>query len=131
MKIHLLITYILLILVGMVAFYSIFNVGNPNSLLRFVIETDGYDLYIAMGSSLTVFFLGFFVFYFRQSQGYEELLQVNRKRIKELRKKGYKDEKIAEDLLSALGFKEGYRYRLIKKRLVLELSSIDVRKKEA
>jgi hypothetical protein len=115
----------------MIAFYSIFNVGNPNSLLRFVIKTDIYDLYIAMGSSLTVFFLGFFVFYFRQNQGYEELLQVNRKRIKELRKKGYKDEKIAEDLLSALGFNEGYRYRLIKKRLILELSSIDIIKKEA
>lgn len=118
--------YILIVVFGLVGLYAIFNVGNPHSLFRWIIKSDAYDLYIAMGVSLLVFFLGFLVFYFRQQEGYTQLLWMNRERIRALREKRYSDEQIAEDLLSALGMKRGYRYNLIKKRLVLELSSIKV-----
>ncbi len=118
--------YILIVVFGLVGLYAIFNVGNPHSLFRWIIKSDAYDLYIAMGVSLLVFFLGFLVFYFRQQEGYTQLLWMNRERIRALREKRYSDEQIAEDLLSALGMKRGYRYNLVKKRLVLELSSIKV-----
>jgi len=77
-----------------------------------------------MGGSLVVFFLGFLVFYFRQEEGFSQLLWLNRDRIRSLRKQGYSDDQIAEDLLSALGMKRGYRFKMTKKRLVLELSSM-------
>jgi len=119
--------YVLMLLTGITSIYTIFNVGNPHSLLRWVIKPDSYDLYIAMGASLAVFLLGFFVFYFRQQQGYEQLLRMNQDHIKLLRKKGYQDNQIAEDLLSALGMKTGIRYKFVKKRLILELSSMDIK----
>jgi len=126
MKTRLWLIYILIVVFGMVGLYAIFNVGNPHSLLRLFIKTDVYDIYIVMGVSLIVFFLGFLVFYFRQQEGYTNLLWANKDRIQSLRGKGYTDEQIAEDLLSALGMKKGYRYNLAKKRLVLELSSIKI-----
>ncbi len=124
MKLRLWIVYILLVSTGIVTFYAIFNIGNPHSLFRLVIKTDRYDLYIVMGGSLVVFFLGFLVFYFRQEEGFSQLLWLNRDRIRSLRKQGYSDDQIAEDLLSALGMKRGYRFKMTKKRLVLELSSM-------
>ena len=124
MKVRLLIVYILLVLTGIVTFYAIFNIGNPNSLFRLVIKSDRYDLYIIMGVSLIVFFLGFLVFYFRQQEGFTQLLWLNRDRIQTLRNQGFSDEQIAEDLLSALGMKRGYRYNMTKKRLMLELSAV-------
>jgi len=126
MKTRLWLIYILIVVFGMVGLYAIFNVGNPHSLLRLFIKTDVYDIYIVMGVSLIVFFLGFLVFYFRQQEGYTNLLWTNKDRIRSLRGKGYTDEQIAEDLLLALGMKKGYRYNLAKKRLVLELSSIKI-----
>ncbi len=124
MKLRLWIVYIFLVSTGIVTFYAIFNIGNPHSLFRLIIKTDRYDLYIVMGGSLVVFFLGFLVFYFRQEEGFSQLLWLNRDRIRSLRKQGYSDDQIAEDLLSALGMKRGYRFKMTKKRLVLELSSI-------
>ena len=124
MKLRLWIVYILLVSTGIVTFYAIFNIGNPHSLFRLIIKTDRYDLYIVMGGSLVVFFLGFLVFYFRQEEGFSQLLWLNRDRIRSLRKQGYSDDQIAEDLLSALGMKRGYRFKMTKKRLVLELSSM-------
>ncbi len=124
MKLRLWIVYILLVLTGIVTFYAIFNIGNPHSLFRLIIKTNRYDLYIVMGGSLIVFFLGFLVFYFRQEEGFSQLLWLNKDRIRSLRKQGYNDDQIAEDLLSALGMKKGYRYKMTKKRLVLELSAI-------
>jgi len=124
MKLRLSIVYILLVLTGIITFYAIFNIGNPNSLFRLVIKSDRYDLYIIMGGSLIVFFLGFLVFYFRQQEGFTQLLWLNRDRIQTLRNQGFSDEQIAEDLLSALGMKRGYRYNMTKKRLMLELSVV-------
>ena len=125
-KIRLWIVYILLVLIGLITFYALFNVGNPHSLFRLVVKTDAYDLYIAMGGSLLVFFLGFLLFYFRQQEGYSQLLWINKDRIRTLRNKGYTDEQIADDLLSALGINKGYRYKMMKKRLILELSNIKI-----
>lgn len=119
-------TYILIVIFGIVGLYAIFNIGNPHSLLRLLIKSDAYDIYIVIAVSLIVFFLGFLVFYFRQQEGYSDLLWMNRERIRSLREEGRTDEQIAEDLLSALGMKRGYRYNLVKKRLVLELSSIKI-----
>jgi len=124
LKVKLWIVYILLILTGLITFYALFNVGNPHSLFRVIFKSGAYDFYVAVGGSLVVFLLGFLIFYFRQQEGFTELLWLNRERIQTLRRKGYSDEQIAEDLLSALGMKKGYRYNMTKKRLVLELSAI-------
>ena len=57
------IVYVLLITVGLVAMYSILNAGNPNSLLRPIFPDPASDIYVAIGSSLFVFVLGFVVFF--------------------------------------------------------------------
>ncbi len=57
------IIYVLMIIIGLVAMYSLLNAGNPDSLLRPFLPDPKYDVYVAMVSSVLVFILGFFVFF--------------------------------------------------------------------
>ena len=77
------IVYILLVAVGLVAMYSILNAGNPNSLLRPIFPDPAKDIYVAMGSSLFVFVLGFVVFFNRDSEGFRNLIEMNAERIRQ------------------------------------------------
>ena len=57
------IVYALLVIVGLLAMYSILNAGQPNSLLRSVFPDPAMDVYVAVVASLVVFVLGFVVFF--------------------------------------------------------------------
>ena len=111
-----------MIIIGLVAMYSLLNIGNPDSLLRQLYSEEGYDFYVAVGSSLLVFVLGFIVFYSRDREGLQQLVQLNADQIHEARSQGQSDEEIADAILAAMGSTEGYRHNLARKKLVIALS---------
>ena len=116
------IVYVLLIAVGLVAMYSILNAGNPNSLLRPIFPDPAKDIYVAMGSSLFVFVLGFIVFFTRDSQGFRNLIEMNAERVREFRQQGKSNEEIADSILAAMGSRSGYKHNLARKKLIVYLS---------
>ncbi len=116
------IIYGLMILIGLVAMYSLLNAGNPDSLLRPFIPDPKHDFYVAVISSVMVFILGFFVFYSRDREGFRQLVELNAEQIRKLRKKGKNDEEIADSILAAMGSTSGYKHNLAKKKLVIALS---------
>ncbi len=116
---------VLMVVVGLIAMYSILNAGNPNSLLRPVFPNPQYDVYVALGSSFFVFVLGFIVFQSRDQEGFQQVIQLNQDNIRTLRKKGKSDTEIAESILSAMGSRPGYRTNMARKKLTAYLSDFE------
>ncbi len=116
------IIYGLMILIGIVAMYSLLNTGNPESLLRPIFPDPRTDFYIAVISSILVFILGFIVFYSRDRQGFQHLVKMNADQIRNYRQKGKSDEEIADSILAAMGSTSGYRHNLARKKLIIALS---------
>ena len=114
--------YGLIVLVGLVAMYTLLNVGNPDSLLRVLVSNPEYDFWIAIGSSMTVFVLGFVVFYNRDSEGFRQLIEMNADQIRSMRKGRKTDDQIADSMLAAMGSTSGYKHNLARKRLILYLA---------
>jgi hypothetical protein len=114
--------YVLIILIGLVAMYSLLNAGNPDSLLRPLLPDPKDDFYVAVISSVLVFILGFFIFFARDREGFRQLVQLNADHIRTLRKKGKSDEEIADSILAAMGSAGGYRHNLARKKLLIYLS---------
>jgi len=111
-----------MIIVGLVAMYSLLNAGNPESLLRPIFPDPKYDLYVAMTSSVLVFILGFFVFFSRDQESFRQLVELNAEKVRELREAGKKDDEIADSILAAMGSYSGYRHNLARKKLLIYLS---------
>lgn len=116
------IIYVLMIMIGLVAMYSLLNAGNPDSLLRPFFPDPKYDVYVAIVSSVLVFILGFFVFFFRDQESFRQLVALNAEKIRELRTEGKKDEEIADSILAAMGSYSGYKHNLARKKLLIYLS---------
>ena len=114
--------YVLMIIIGLVAMYSLLNAGNPNSLLRPFFPDPKYDLYVAMISSVLVFILGFFVFFSRDQESFRQLVALNAEKIRQLRTEGKKDEEIADAILAAMGSYSGYKHNMARKKLLIYLS---------
>lgn len=114
--------YVLMIAIGLVAMYTLLNTGRPDSLLRSVFPDPQDDFYVAIVSSILVFILGFFVFYTKDSEGFQQLVVLNAERIRKSRKKGLGDDEIADSILAAMGSVSGYRHRLNRKKLIVYLS---------
>jgi hypothetical protein len=114
--------YGLMILIGLVAMYSLLNTGNPDSLLRLIFPDPQDDLYVAVISSVLVFILGFFVFFSRDRDAFRQLVRLNADQIRSFRLKGKSDEEIAESILAAMGSRSGYRHNLARKKLLIALS---------
>ena len=110
-----------MLLIGLVAMYSLLNTGNPDSLLRPVFPDPQDDFYVAVVSSVLVFVLGFFVFYSRDREGFRHLVKLNADQIRNFRKKGKSDEEIANSILAAMGSSRGYRHNLARKKLIIAL----------
>ena len=113
------IIYLLMIIIGLVAMYSLLNAGNPDSLLRPLFPDPRYDVYVAMVSSVLVFILGFFVFFSRDQESFRQLVQLNAEKIRDQRKAGKKDEEIADSILAAMGSYSGYRHNMARKTLLI------------
>ena len=116
------VVYMLMIVIGLVAMYSLLNAGNPDSLLRPLFPDPKYDVYVAMVSSVLVFILGFFVFFSRDQESFRQLVQLNADKIRELREAGKKDEEIADSILQAMGSYGGYKHNMARKKLLIYLS---------
>ncbi len=116
------IIYGLMVAVGLVAMYCLLNAGSPHSLLRLLWPDPTVDIYVAAGSSMLVFILGFFVFYSRDREGFHQLLELNAEQIRALRKKGKKDNEIADSILAAMGSRSGRRHNMARKKLIIYLS---------
>ena len=119
------IIYSLMILIGLVAMYSLLNAGNPDSLLRLIIANPAHDLYVAVISSVLVFILGFFVFFSRDQEGFQQLIELNADRIRSLRKRKKTDAQIADSILAAMGSTSGYRHNMAKKKLIAYLAGFN------
>ena len=102
--------------------YSLLNTGNPDSLLRPFIPDPQNDIYVAVISSVLVFILGFFVFYSRDREGFQQLVRLNADKIRDLRQKGKSDAEIADAILAAMGSISGYRHNLARKKLLIALT---------
>ena len=113
--------YTIMILVGLVCMYTIFNAGRPDSLLRPILPDPALDVYLALGSSFLIFVLGFFVFYSRDRQGIRALVEINAEKIRQMRQHHIADDVIADELLAAMGSVSGYRHHLARKKLILVL----------
>jgi predicted membrane channel-forming protein YqfA (hemolysin III family) len=116
------IIYVLMIIIGLVAMYSLLNAGNPDSLLRPFSPDPKYDLYVAMATSVLVFILGFFVFFSRDQESFQQLVEVNADKIRTLRNEGKNDEEIAASILAAMGSHGGYKHNMARKKLLIYLS---------
>ena len=116
------IIYGLMILIGLVAMYSLLNASNPDSLLRPVIPNPAHDVYVAVISSVLVFILGFFVFYSRDQEGFQQLIGLNADRIRSMRKRKKTDAQIADSILAAMGSTGGYRHNMARKKLIAYLA---------
>ena len=114
-----------MIMVGLVAMYSLLNAGNPDSLLRPFFPDPKYDVYVAIVSSVLVFILGFFVFFSRDQESFRQLVALNAEKIRELRTEGKKDEEIADSILAAMGSYGGYKHNMAKKKLLIYLSEFN------
>lgn len=122
-KLILYMIYLLMILIGLIAMYSLLNTGNPDSLLRPIFPDPQDDVWVAVVSSVLVFILGFFVFYSRDREGFHQLVAMNAEQIRKLRKEGKSDAEIADSILAAMGSVGGYRHNLARKKLNIHLSA--------
>ena len=111
-----------MVMVGLVAMYSLLNAGNPDSLLRSLVPDPAHDVYVAVISSVLVFIFGFFVFFTRDREGFQRLVELNADQIRKLRKNGKSDEEIADSILAAMGSYSGYRHNMARKKLVIYLA---------
>jgi hypothetical protein len=111
-----------MVLIGLVAMYSLLNTGNPDSLLRPIITNPAHDVYVAVISSVLVFILGFFVFFSRDQEGFQQLIELNADRIRSMRKRKKTDAQIADSILAAMGSTGGYRHNMAKKKLIAYLA---------
>ena len=116
------IIYGLMIVIGLVAMYTLLNAGSPDSLLRPYLPDPRHDVYVAVVSSVLVFILGFFVFFSRDREGFRQLVDLNADQIRKLRKKSKSDNEIAASILAAMGSYSGYKHNLALKKLVVALS---------
>lgn len=112
----------LMVLMGVVACYTLFTAGSPNSFWRYIVPNPVYDVYITLGISFLVFVLGFVVFQTREDEGFRNLVEMNAERIRKMRKRGKSDEEIVDSILQAMGSLRGYRHHMAQKKLRYYLS---------
>ncbi len=94
--------YIVLAVLMLTDFYLIFNVGNPDSLLRSILPSTEYDVVVTLGVSALIAFLSFFVFRGKGDDTVEKMLRENSAYIRQLRSDGQSDEDITGSFLAEL-----------------------------
>jgi hypothetical protein len=116
---------VLICLVGALAAYALLTAGSTDSLLRRVFPDPSADVYVAAGASLTVFILGFFVFFARDQDHLSRFVAANAEKISGLRDQGLSDDQIADQMLAAAGSRGGYRHRLARRKLIVALAAFE------
>ena len=115
----------LMVIVGIPAFYMIFNSGNPKSLMRFIVKDPSWDLAITVGLCAVIAVLGLILSSERREKVFENMLTTNADYIRQLRKKGKSDEFIAEDFLKTLGSSKGFIHSMAKRKVLRFLAKFE------
>jgi len=116
--------FILLVALMVLTFYAIFNAGNTRSLFRYLIRDTGYDVAITLVLSFGVVVL-VLVLTAERTGRLKGLLDLNRDFILELRRKGKRDEEIAESFLNELKAPQGVLRSLAKHRVLRYLARLE------
>ena len=116
--------FIVFAILSVIVLYLIFNVGNPNSLLRYIIKNPSYDIIILVVIAAFISLMSFYYAHTSETGGYGKIVQVNLKKIQKLRKRGKTNEEIAEAILNAMNVKKGYRYHYAMRRLIVILERV-------
>jgi len=127
MKLSEWIVTILIVLLLFPVFYSIFNVGNPHSIFRFLIKDPSYDISFTLTLSGLIGALAILLYSFRlrDQSPIVFLLNSNIEYIKLLKKRGNSNEEIAESFLNELGKNRGFLYKIAKKKVIRYLVDLD------
>jgi hypothetical protein len=120
-----LVLFVVLILLMLLTFYSIFNAGNPNSLFRLLIKDTSYDISITVALAVGAFVLVLVLTMGSGQNRLRHLIEINAEHIRTLRQKGKSEVSIAESFLSELGVRSGLLYRLAKRRVLRYLSKLE------
>ena len=123
-RISRIVMFILLGIFSLLAFYSIFNTGNPDSIFRLIIKDSSYDLAITLGLGLVIGALVILITATREDTGLTHLLDINTEYIHELRRNGRTDMEIADSFLKQIGSRQGLLHRLAKRRVLRYLSKL-------
>lgn len=94
--------YFLLAFLMLIDFYLIFNVGNPNSIVRYIIPSTDWDMALTLLVSVVIALLSFVVFKDRKNNPVANMLIQNRSYILELRAEGKSDSDIADSFVEEL-----------------------------
>ena len=93
------ILYFLLAFLMIVDFYLIFNAGNPNSLLRFLIKTTSYDVTVTVLMSIGIAVISLIMIRENDQNSVKSILQKNAAYIEKLKKENRSDDEIADSFL--------------------------------
>ena len=105
-------------------FYLIFNVGNPNSIFRYIIKNPSYDYLIALFLGLVLSFIILSYRWLTERIDFERIIHGNIELVRKLRKQKKNDEEIADSLLATLQIRKGIRYNIAKKKILYYLSAV-------
>ena len=114
--------YFTLAFLMIIDFYLIFNAGNPNSLLRYLIKDTGYDVTITIFISIIIAVISLFMMGGSNQNTIKKMLERNDQHISELKNQNRSDEEIAESFLKELGAGKGLSHFILKKRVLRYLS---------
>lgn len=118
---------IFLFLLVFPAFYSIFNVGNPNSIFRFFIKDSAYDISftLAICGFMAILAIVLYTLRLKKQNPLIDLLRLNIEYIKVLKSNGKTNEEIADSFLHELSKGKGLLYKIAKRRVINFLIDLD------
>ena len=120
-----LILYSLLIILMILAFYSIFNAGNPNSLLRILIKDPSWDIPFTFFLGAGILVVSLLLTRKKEHNPINILLSNNKEYILKLRSKGRSDIEIAESFVKELKIKNPFSRIIIRKKTLKYLEQLD------
>lgn len=117
--------FIIVVILSIIIVFLIFNTGNPNSILRYIIKDPSYDFIILFALAVLLSLMSFYYAHTNETGGYEKIVQANLKNIRRLRKNRKTNKEIAETILNAMNMRRGYRYHYALRRLIILLGRIE------
>ncbi len=119
--------YIILVILVGPTFYSIFNIGNPKSLFRYIVPDPSYDILITIFLAVCMAAIGIILSQqSKRENSIEHMLDVNKEHIRFLKNKGKTDYAIADEFLQQMQVHQsGFLYQLAKRKVLKYLSKMD------
>lgn len=119
--------YIILVILVIPTFYSIFNIGNPKSLFRHIIPDPSYDILVTIFLAVCMAAIGIILSQqSKRENSIEHMLDVNKEHIRFLKSKGKTDYVIADEFLQQMQIQQtGFLYKLAKRKVLKYLAKMD------